>query len=102
MIKNKLGCVPGLNCNNCTGAACEDSDDHKWKLEDRSMTKVYIVYQKDGYGGQEVQKVFGNRDIGREWIIKNLFRGNGYYLNRTIEELNKFADSILEEHELVN
>ena len=63
--------------------------------------KVYITYEKDGFGGLKVEKVFSCRSDATSHIINNFFGSNEYYTSRTRIENEVMASDFIEEHEVV-
>lgn len=52
--------------------------------------KVYITYEKDGYNGSSIDKVFDTEEKAINYIIKNKFSGNRYYEGKD-NEVTKHA-----------
>lgn len=63
--------------------------------------KVYVVYEKDGFGGSEVAQVFSSQSIAREYVIDEIFSKNKAYQNKTENVLNNCADQYIHEHEVL-
>lgn len=63
--------------------------------------KVYITYEKDGYGGQQVEKVFGNEALAQAHIISTRFSTNSYYADMEQHELEEKALEYIEEHDVM-
>ena len=63
--------------------------------------KVYVVYQKNGFGGSEVAEVFSSRIIAREYVIDEIFDKNQAYQNKTENVLNNCADHFIHEHDVL-
>ena len=59
---------------------------------------VFITYEKDGYGGQQVKKVFAKKQDAIEHIINNVFGSNHFYANQTRAENEKCAIEHIEDH----
>ena len=69
-------------------------------LENNNANKqfVYIVYQKDGEGGQEVGAVFSNLDLAQKYVINTQFAINKYYANKTEQWLRNEANDFIYRH----
>jgi len=52
--------------------------------------EVYITYEKDGFGGTRVDRVFEKHEDAIDFIIENKF-GNAPYYIRMTEEARKVA-----------
>ncbi len=64
------------------------------------MKKVYIVYQKDVFGGMEIDKVFSSKNIARKYVIDEIFRNNKFYHDKDKNELNDLADWHIDEFDI--
>jgi hypothetical protein len=62
--------------------------------------KVYVVYEKNGFGGSEVADVFSSRNIAREYVIDEIFGKNQAYQNKTENVLNNCADQFIHEFDV--
>ena len=62
--------------------------------------KVYVVYEKDGFGGLEVAEIFSSRNIAREYVIDEIFGTNKAYQNKEENDLNNCADQFIHEHDV--
>jgi hypothetical protein len=58
--------------------------------------KVYITYEKDGYGGIQVDKVFLNESAVRGYVTTPIMVNNA----KTFEELAKKQEEHYEVHEV--
>ena len=63
---------------------------------------VFIIYEKDGYGGERVGKVFAKEKDAVQYVIKNIFGENPYYKNKTKAEQEKIALRHIEKHFVYN
>jgi hypothetical protein len=63
--------------------------------------KVFIVYCKDGYGEQAVDKVFLSHERACQYVIQKEFRGNSYYDKFTDIELMREAKAFVTREEVV-
>jgi hypothetical protein len=59
--------------------------------------KVYITYEKDGFGGAQVDRVFMNETDVRLYVTTEVMANN----SRTAEELAKKQEEHYEVHEVV-
>jgi len=59
--------------------------------------KVYITYEKDGYGGTQVDKVFLNESSARGYVTTPIMVNN----SKTFEELAKKQEEHYEVHEVI-
>ena len=66
-----------------------------------NIMKVYVIYEKDGFGGSEVAQIFASRNIAREYVIDEIFAGNNVYQNKEANVLNNCADQFIHEHEVL-
>jgi hypothetical protein len=62
--------------------------------------KVYITYCKDGYGGQEIDKIFSSSEKACKYIIERKFLSNDYYKDFSQDRLMKEALLFVEEEEV--
>lgn len=62
--------------------------------------KVYLTYEKDGYNGQKVEKVFSSKTAARDWIIESRFALHRELVGEERHELEEQALEYVEEHEL--
>lgn len=62
--------------------------------------KVYVVYQKDGFGGSEVAEIFSSRNIAREYVIDEIFGNNKAYQNKEENVINNCADQFIHEFDV--
>lgn len=62
---------------------------------------VYVTYEKDGYNGQQVEKVFASEADAQDWVIESRFSRNSYYDGKEPHELQEEALGYIEEHEIV-
>jgi hypothetical protein len=62
--------------------------------------KVYITYWKDGYGDQEIDKIFSTHEKACEYIIEREFLSNNYYKDFSQDRLMKEALLFVEEGEV--
>jgi hypothetical protein len=60
--------------------------------------KVYIVYEKDGYEGEQVDKVFANEADAQDHVIANTFGLNMAYADMERHELEEEALKHITEH----
>jgi hypothetical protein len=58
--------------------------------------KVYITYEKDGYGGMQVDKVFLNESAARKYVTTPIMVNNA----KTFEALAKMQEEHYEVHEV--
>ena len=58
--------------------------------------KVYITYEKDGYGGTQVDKIFLNESAVRGYVTTPIMVDNA----KTFEELAKIQEEHYEVHEV--
>lgn len=63
--------------------------------------KVYIIYRKDGYGEQVVDKVFSTHEKACQYIIEKEFRRNSYYNDFSQDRLMKEALLFVIEEEVL-
>jgi len=63
--------------------------------------KVYIIYCKDGYGEQVVDKVFSTHEKACQYIIEKEFRRNDYYKKFSDDELMREAMPFVTEEEVL-
>ena len=59
--------------------------------------KVYITFGKDGYNGEQIEKVFLNEADAQDYIIKTRYKGT----NRDKYEVEEMALDLIEEHEVI-
>ena len=62
---------------------------------------VFIIYEKDGYGGERVGTVFAEEKNAITYVIKNIFGSNQFYENKTKIEKDKCALKYIEKHYVV-
>ena len=62
--------------------------------------KVYITYYKDGYGYQEIDKIFSSSEKACKYVIEKDFRRNSYYNDFSQDRLMKEALLFVEEEEV--
>jgi hypothetical protein len=62
--------------------------------------KVYITYYKDGYGYQEIDKIFSSSEKACKYIIERKFLSNDYYKDFSQDRLMKEALLFVEEGEV--
>ena len=62
--------------------------------------KVYITYYKDGYGYQEIDKIFSSAEKACKYIIERKFLSNDYYKDFSQDRLMKEASLFVEEGEV--
>lgn len=60
--------------------------------------RVYITYEKDGYGGEQVDLVFANEAEAQDHVISNKFLGNAAYVDMERHELKKKASEHITLH----
>lgn len=53
--------------------------------------KVYITHYKDGYGDQEIDKIFLSSEKACKYVIERDFRCNSYYKDFSEEGLMEQA-----------
>lgn len=63
--------------------------------------KVYVTYEKDGYGGQQVEKVFINKHNAVSFVVESRLKDNGAFRDKTESELRALAENHIEEHPLI-
>ena len=63
--------------------------------------KVYIIYRKDGYGEQVVDKVFSTHEKACQYIIEKEFPRNDYYKKFSDDELMREAAIFVTEEEFL-
>jgi hypothetical protein len=63
--------------------------------------KVYIIYRKDGYGEQVVDKAFSSHEKACQYIIEKEFRRNDYYKKFSDDELMREAAAFVTEEEVI-
>ena len=61
---------------------------------------VWVIYEKDGYGGQTVEKVFGSEKLAINWIVEKRMIGHRGYFGKKFAELEELAKEYIEKHEL--
>ncbi len=59
--------------------------------------KVFITYEKDGYGGTQVDRVFLNESDVRLYVTTEIMTNN----SKTPEELEKKQEQRYEVHEVI-
>jgi len=64
------------------------------------MNRVYIVYQKNAFGGSEVAEVFASRVVARKYVINEIFNKNKFYQDKKENVLNNCADEFIHEFEV--
>ena len=62
--------------------------------------KVYIIYCKDGYGEQVVDKVFSTHEKACQYIIEKEFRSK-FYEKHSKESLMREAAAFVTEEEVL-
>jgi hypothetical protein len=62
--------------------------------------KVYITYCKDGYGYQEIDKIFSSSEKACKYTIERKFLSNDYYKDFSQDRLMKEALLFVEEGEV--
>jgi len=60
--------------------------------------KVYITYEKDGYDGEQVEKVFARKSDAQDYVIANTFALNMAYAGMERHELKEKALEHITEH----
>ena len=63
---------------------------------------VFIIYEKDGYDGERVGKVFAEEKDAVKYVIKNIFGENSFYKNKTKVDQEKIALRHIEKHFVYN
>ena len=63
--------------------------------------KVYITFEKDGYGGEQIEKVFAGKADAQGHVIETKFRFNMAYADMERHELEEKALGYIEEHEVI-
>jgi hypothetical protein len=58
---------------------------------------VYITHEKDGFGGEQVEKVFLTEESAQDHIIKTRFKGSSAY-GKLKHELEEAALVYIEPH----
>lgn len=64
------------------------------------MNRVYIIYQKNGFGGSEVAEVFASRVVARKYVIDKIFGTNEFYRDKKEDVLNSYADKHIHKYEV--
>ena len=59
---------------------------------------VFIIYEKDGFNGERVGKVFAEEKDAVKYVIKNIFGKNPFYKNQTKADKEKLALRHIEKH----
>ena len=59
--------------------------------------KVYITFEKDGYNGIQVDRVFRNKSDAQLYVVTELMARKA----KNEIELNKMTDEHIEEHEII-
>lgn len=62
---------------------------------------VFIIFQDDVFGEDEIAKVFSNKDDAIEYVIQNIFNSRSYYEKLSKDELRSKAERHIEEHPLL-
>ena len=62
---------------------------------------VYITYEKDGYGCDQVERVFLDEAMAQDFVIDSRFKGNVYFDGMQKHELEEHALELITEHEVV-
>jgi len=62
---------------------------------------VYITYEKDGYGCDQVEHVFLDEAMAQDFVIDSRFKGNAYFDGMQKHELEEHASELITEHEVV-
>ena len=63
--------------------------------------KVYITYCKDGYGYQEIDKIFSSSEKACKYTIERKFLSNDYYKKFSDDELMREAAAFVTEEEVL-
>ena len=53
--------------------------------------RVFIIYGKDGFGGERVDKVFDKLEAAVDYVIYNIFGSNEHYTSQTRAENRQSA-----------
>ena len=59
--------------------------------------KVYLTFEKDGYGGIQVDRVFENKSDARMYVVTEFMIDKA----KDLTELYKMTDKHIEEHEVI-
>jgi len=62
--------------------------------------QVFITYEKDEYGGEQVYKIFAKMEDAISYVIKHIFGSNGFYANQTQAEKRKLAIEFIDIYEV--
>jgi len=62
--------------------------------------KVYIIFEKDGFNGEQIEKVFLHESEAQDWVIDNCF-GSDLYGAMMRHELEENALSYIESYEVI-
>ena len=62
--------------------------------------KVYVTFEKDGYNGEQIEKVFISEELAQDWIIDSRF-DQPLYHGKERHELKEKALDYIEECDVV-
>lgn len=62
--------------------------------------KVYVTFEKDGYNGEQIEKVFAKEEDAQDWIIDSRFDRPMYY-GMELNELQEKALDYIEECDVI-
>ena len=80
----------------CKGRPPEDCDEGG-----SEMKLVYIIYEKDGYGGSQVEYMFSKEETAQHFIIDSRFKGNSVYDGKSYHEQKELALNFIETHNVI-
>ena len=60
---------------------------------------VYITYEKDGYGCDQVERVFLDEAMAQDFVIDSRFKGNAYFDSMQKHELEEHASELITEQQ---
>lgn len=63
--------------------------------------KAYVTFEKDGYGGEQIEKVFANEELAQDHIIETRFALNMAYADFERHELEEKALEYIEGYDVV-
>jgi len=62
---------------------------------------VYVTFEKNGYDGTQIEKIFADEADAQDHIIETQFKNNGFYKKMERHELEEMALGQIETHEVL-
>jgi len=64
--------------------------------------EVYVTFEKDGHGGEQIEKVFAHEAIAQDYIIETRLSRRSAYKDFAKHQLEELTLEYIETHKIVD